>query len=871
MDTAQKKAQTGVNIPPIQPAAQQPLLNQTFMQQRFGNYNADPLPPRIPNIVSTPPSSTLSPYAGLKNNSLQELLINAATPSEEGQRTITADELEGAGRYDYFQPSSMGINNEDVAAEYQGWGEKMVNGVLKGGSLALTTFLQGTVGAVNGLYQWANTGKFSSFYDNEFNRALDETNKYLEDTLPNYYSNEELNASWYSPDYWMTGNFLWDGVVKNLGFAAGAYASGAAYASALRAVPLTARLFSSGKAAETLKATERGLNATNRGAGVYGEVKKLSDGFLNQYNLLNPSGRAVVAGLATQGEAGIEALHNMNEFRDGLIADYKQKYGLAPTGEELERINLAAEGAGNSSFAMNTAVLSASNYIMFPMIGRSGFGRDKATLNNLTRETNKMTYKGGKLVPKTSKLHPLLRTINKIRPYTFSVTEASEEVFQYGAAVASKDYYDKQYNNEPTSWMESLEVGLTDGVFSDEGAKNALIGGISGRLMTVRGMLRRNQQKASNTQRAVEEINNFQLSNFTKESMYAVNRAGVIIEEMQQAAQNGDEFTYKQLEKDFIINYLTPRIKYGRYDLVKQDIADSKKLASTAEGFAQLEAEGKVQKGDSREAYIARMDRLETIADNTNSLWQSLQLRYGGISRENPVTGELEPVYTPSVMDKLIYTGVSTASLDTQITNLIQELSQGLPDVNFDQIITDILNNESKSYNEANDIITNLDAITEVRDELGKGLQDLAALAKLREKYIQEYQNIQENPDQFREEITTKAAQDVEDGVDTFVVETKSGSKELVIGGEYFVGQGVDWAESDLTEPVVVAGFKVLNQNEDGTIRVEQDNGKVTDISPDKLLDYKVGSKQLITTTSTEMISLHLTLVKTLVVRKQED
>ena len=843
MDKAKKKAQTGVKIPPIQPAAQQPLLNQTFMQQRFGNYNPGPLPPRIPNIASTPPSSTLSPYTGLKNNSLQELLINAATPSEEGQRTITADEFDGAGRYDYFQPSSMGINNEDVAAQYQGWGSKMVNGVLKGGNLALTTFLQGTVGAVNGLYQWANTGKFSSFYDNEFNRALDETNKYLEDTLPNYYTNEELNANWYSPKYWATGNFWWDGVVKNLGFAAGAYASGMAYASALRAIPLTARLFSTGKAAETLRATERGLNATNRGAGVYGEVKALSDNFLNQYNLLNPSGRAVVAGLATQGEAGIEALHNMNEFRDGLIADYKQTYGLAPTGEELERINLAAEGAGNSSFAMNTAVLSASNYIMFPMIGRSGFGRDKAALNNLTRETNKMAYKGGRLVPKVSKLHPLLRTINKIRPYTFSVTEASEEVFQYGAAVASKDYYDKQYNNEPTSWMESLEVGLTDGVFSDEGAKNALIGGISGRLMTIRGLLRRNRQKATNTQRAVEEINNFQLSNFTQESMYAVNRAGVLIEEMNQAAQNGDEFTYKQLEKDFIINYLTPRIKYGRYDLVKQDIADAKKLASTEEGFAQLEAEGKVQKGDSREAYIARMDRLETIANNTNSLWQSLQLRYGGITRENPVTGELEPIYTPSVMDKLIYTGVSTASLDMQIKSLMSELSTQLPDVNLDQILIDILNNESKSFNEANDIITNLDALTEVKDELGKGLQDLAALAKLREKYIQEYQNIQENPDKFREEPMDKAQKDIEDGIDTFVVKTKTGDQELQIGQEYFVGQGVDFNESPLTEPVVVSGFKVLNQNEDGTIRVEQDNGKIKDISPEKLVDYKVGLK----------------------------
>ena len=109
-------------------------------------------------------------------------------------------------------------------------------------------------------------------------------------------------------------------------------------------------------------------------------------------------------------------------------------------------------------------------------------------------------------------------------------------------------------------------------------------------------------------------------------------------------------------------------------------------------------------------------------------------------------------------------------SLDMQIKSLMSELSTQLPDVNLDQILIDILNNESKSFNEANDIITNLDALTEVKDELGKGLQDLAALAKLREKYIQEYQNIQENPDKFREEPMDKAQKDIEDGIDTFVV-----------------------------------------------------------------------------------------------------
>ena len=30
----------------------------------------------------------------------------------------------------------------------------------------------------------------------------------------------------------------------------------------------------------------------------------------------------------------------------------------------------------------------------------------------------------------------------------------------------------------------------------------------------------------------------------------------------------------KEAERDYIINYLTPRIKYGRLDLVKSDIAD---------------------------------------------------------------------------------------------------------------------------------------------------------------------------------------------------------------------------------------------------------------------------------------------------------
>ena len=843
-----KKAQTGINLPPVQPVAQPQLQNQASLQEMFGQYQSPGMPSPLPSIATLPPVG--GSVAGAESNNFAEFVRNAATSDNRqgGGRIYTEDELEGAGRYDYFQPSSMGINNEDVAAQYQGWGEKMVNGVLKGGSLALTTFLQGTVGAVNGLYQWNKTGKFSSFYDNEFNRALDQMNKDLEDQLPNYYSNEELNAKWYSPKYWMTGNFLWDGVVKNLGFAAGAYASGAAYASALRALPLTSRLFTTGKAAETLAATEKGLSAANRGAGVYGEVKALSDNFLSSYNILNPAGRITVAGLATSGEAGIEALHNSNEYRDKLIKDFELEYGVMPSGDALAKINEAVEGAGNSSYFMNVAILGASNYVMFPMIARSGFGADKAVLNDVVKETQSMVYKGGKLVPNVSKLHPLIQGINKIRPYTFSVTEAAEEVGQYGAGVASQDYYNKQYNNEPTSWIESIGVGLTDGVFSDQGAKNALIGGISGRIMTIRGMLRRDKEKSINTQNAYQEINATELSDFTKESAYAVNRAGVLIEEMQRAAQNGDEFTYKNLESDFIINYLTPRIKYGRYDLVKQDISDLKKLAQTEEGFAQLQAEGKVQQGTTREQYIARLDNLQNVADNVKSLYQSLNLRYGGIVYEGreDADGKPVPVYNNTVMDKMIYAASSVASLDVRIPQLSQELQARLPNVNIQDVLQDILNRNAESFNQAVDEINNLDVLQEVKDELGQGLQDLAAMAVLREKYLQEYQEIKENPDRFRDAPISQERTDetVADDVNTFVVKTKNGEQNLQIGADYFVGEGVDFTkDTALDEPISISTFRVLGQNEDGTIKIRDGNGQERDISPDVLLDYKVGRK----------------------------
>ena len=854
-----KKAQTGINIPPMANVPSPTSSNQSFMQERFGGYREPGNPRPMPNISTRPNLGVVKPNNGNQPSGLDLLLRDASTRGDRGKgdRITTADEYEGADRYDYFQPSSMGVDNEDMAGQYQSLGSKAVNGVTKGLILAGTTFIQGTAGLVNGVYQAINDGKFSSFYDNEFNRGLDGINKWSEDAMPNYYTAAERDANFYSPKYWATGNFVFDGVIKNLGFAAGAYLTGGAYTNVLKALPGTSRLFSMGKAAETLAATEKGLSAANKGAGVYGEIKALSDSFLAQYNLLNPAGRAVVAGLSTTGEAGIEALHNSNEFRQELIDEFKKEYGVVPGTEQMDNINAAVEGAGNASFYANVGILTASNYVIWPRIARSSFKADKRAINGLVREIDDIAYEGGKYAAKTSKLHPILRTLNNIRPYTFTVSEGLEEVSQYGSSVGTQDYYNKQYNNEATSWLTSIGVGLTKGVFSDEGAKNALIGGLSGGIMTGRGRYRRNQQRAADTAEAIELLNDFQLSDFTKESIYSNNRAGVLGEELEQAAERGDMLSYKNLESQYIINYLTPRIKYGRLDLVMQDIADMKKLSSTEQGFAQLVAEGKVQEGETKETFIARLENFKQTANDVNSLYQSLELRYGGITEEG-VDGKRYRTYGPAVINKMIYAASTVADTDSRIPQLSAELQAAIPTLNIQEILQDLISGEVESFNNAVNQIQNLDILSDKKDVLGEKLNDVAALAKIRELMLQEYELIKTNPKNFqekplRQQDSVKTYEEIlEDDANTFVVKAKNGEQSLQIGQEYFVGQGVNFeGETPLGEPVVISSFVPVGQNEDGTIQIKDQSGQVRDISPDVLLDYNVGRKSTLVNNKT--------------------
>lgn len=826
-----------------------PLLDRSSLENEFGNYTPPSPPEALPSV----------PFQGLESPSPAILGSEAKQPSalEALEADIfsakkTDSKITGGGiprslaevssnRFENFVPGAY--DNEDAYGQGQGWASKMVSGVGKGLVLTGTTFLQSTAGMVNGVAKWSATGKFSSFYDNEMNRSLDELNKKMEDLLPNYYTNAERDAHWYSPKKLLSANFIWDGVVKNLGFSAGAALAGMTFAGgiglvskALSQIPTLGKLVSIGKAAEAIAATEEGILAAGKAAEITGKVRYLSDKFLGTYNALNPGQRILVAGLATTGEAGFEAYQNLNQFRDARIQDYKDNHhGMAPVGADLEAINREADGVGNSSFALNTALLSATNYIQFPKILGSSYKVEQGMVNSIARETGEIVQEAGKFIEKKG-MKGIVGGLNKVRPYLFSASEAFEEGAQYAVQVGTQDYYNKKYNNINADFFDSIAEGVSKTLSTDEGMENVMIGGLSGALMMGKGRFTQAREKAKNTADALTQFNkHYSISDFTKDTMGSITRGTVLQQEREDLLKKGDISGSKDVEADYILNYLSPRIKYGRYDLVRSDIETAKIMASTDEGFAQLQSEGKALLGDTKEAYLQRLSTFEQTAENVKSLYQSLHLRYGS-----------QADFTPAVMEKLVYAASKVADYDKRIASLSADVA--IKGVAVDQIINDVIVGNDDSYTAAIAEIDNLVDTKKILEEDGISLKtslaDIAKMSLYRNKFLEEYSAMKKAPKKYQDIKEPEVAVD-ETGKPipgkVITVADVKGDREVTVGEEYYLG-AIDYTDKDGIKKKRFPRITILGESEDGkTITIKDGKGEVRNISKDELKSYQLG------------------------------
>jgi len=843
------------------------------------------------NIGSINPVSTGFPGSRSGKALSQDDMINLQNrqinPNEIGaNKTYLSDVASDlTGRYDTV---IYGANNEDAWGAQQSWLEKGVNGVLKGTNLAATTVVGGfaTVGgAISSIF----TGRLADIWDNPVMQEIDKWNEKVDqEYLPNYYTDQEKNADWYSPDNWWTANFLFDKVIKNSGFAVGAIISGniaskalgatataigeaaAARAAALEAsqsfrafTPLlrnTSRAFSAGKNAEAAALLEGEISSI---ADVTAQTTRMGEIALetNQFAKINDIGRRIsISAYSQAGESAFEGLQTSNQFRQQLIDQYKRNnFGVEPSAEELKKIDQQTEKVGKTSFLANMALLSATEYIQLPKLLGSSYAAEKQVANSLAGRTSNVVLKDGKYVAEEvakTKFGKLYNKVTGVGRYAFDPKEMGQEIGQYAIQVGTQNYYNKAYQGKDA---DVLVDGVLYGMFgrdgsgegvgalvSKEGLEGGLIGGLTGGVMQAKGNYMMSKATKSNTADFLELLNN--APTYKEAFQYkldAVNRGVILQEQQQDAVEQGDKLEAKDLNADMMHNYLAPRIKYGRMDMVMDDIKDMRMDSMSPNGMASLKELGLANKNDTAETFNARLSYFETTAKNTEEIYKANNLRYSGEILKNedgqPILnekGEQQRKYSDQVIDKMTYAASKVADYDLRIPQVsVLPITNG---IDVQSVINEELTNPESTA--LVDKLAELDANLEVNTaEVKQDLIDSVELSMRRKEYLKEYNDIINDPKKYDEQREEYISPDSEvTSKETISIKTKKGVRDIEIGTEYFIGKET-WYDEKGKEVYRAPRLTVIEQNEDGTIKVKDSDGVIHDLKPSTLERYSLG------------------------------
>jgi hypothetical protein len=681
-----------------------------------------------------------------------------------GPSTSFAD-IPTTGRFPVYSPF---LDNEELSAQAQPWYSKAKNAVAKGAGIALSTFIQGTAGAVYGVGKWIEDGKFSSFYNNEFSQGLDQWNQSLENTLPNYYTQAERDANWYSPQNLFSANFVFDKVIKNLGYAAGAYASGAGWESAFKALSMLSKLSVAGGLVNASVAAENAIGTvanTAKLGKLEGMFASIGSKFAANYNLLNQTQRVMYAGLMSTGEAAMEALQNTNQFRQQLIDEYYNTNGQLPSGTDLENINKQADEVGNLTFGLNAALLTLTNTVQLPKIIGTSHSLEKRQLVNGIKEIDNIVLKEGDdnlstlartstkqqydTAPKAAtKFGRITQSIgSKIYRYGFSPSEAFEEGAQNVISVGTENYYNKKNKEGDADILNDLfGYGTKQTLTTKEGIESILIGGLSGALMEFIGNRRESKERSTNTQAAINAFNKTYLGSYLKSATDSINRNETLQQQRVDAIKAGNILESKDLETDIINNYLTPRIQYGKYDLFLDDLSQYSQIASTPEGLQQLKDQGIISKYATQQQVLNHLGRLREFGNTIKAQYEALFAKYGGIVKNK------ERVYTDDVISKMLYASAKVDDYSRRIPEVSQVLIENgiLPQPIVDSIISNTPDQE-ELINQVIDQIDDMPILQDAKDELRQNLADVLEMSARRKKFLEEYKDIRDNPEKYKD------------------------------------------------------------------------------------------------------------------------
>lgn len=379
----------------------------------------------------------------------------AARQQEMNISTPAVQEIGVAGLNDsmYDQDITSATQLDDLnntRGELQPWYAQLGAGLGKGVVLAGTTFLDGTLGVVVGAANAIDKGEWSGFWDNDFAKGMKQVNDWSEQMMPNYRTNEEIqndqNGEWYK-NIW-TANWWGDKFIKNLGFTAGAMATGNLVSGALKGAPAMVRSI------------------------VGSAVSAINEGKIEAYNNANEwydFEKAKVDDAYQQRLQAIDQNYKGTEMYNALMQDAKQTYD-----QSLAKLNEDKAKVGNVDLALNIPILTASNWFMWGKLYSKG-------ANTAIRDT-KIAMKNGKYAS----------TRMPVKAAAGFLSEGAEEMEQkiaatipglkYGSEVENfyMSKWDPEAAQQSLNWLQASAKGISDTVGDPASWEEFTIGAMTG-------------------------------------------------------------------------------------------------------------------------------------------------------------------------------------------------------------------------------------------------------------------------------------------------------------------------------------------------------------------------------------------------------
>ena len=663
-------------------------------------------------------------------------------------------------RYDMFERD---VDLENIYGLQQSWYSSLGNGLAKAGLIAAGTFAQSLTDIPNTISAIRNGDMSKLAGDpNGYEGSIDNWMKNIEDYLPNYMTRQEKEHPYLAmiPGFTGSANFWGDSVIKNLGFMGGAIAGAAVQDAAIGfvtegvgAVPLLGAQI--GKAALWINKLAGGTNKVENVLELARTLGKTEKQLLKIQQLgqvaqaekvLNGARYGIISWGAAQTEAGVEARDGYRQVKETLIQQYKNTHnGEEPIAGDLQEIEDYSTNAMNTRFGINMALLTVSNAIQFDNLFKSFVTAQKGATGSLTRgigEAGKIGLAEGSLDTFEKKAVTGLggRLWDTVKPVLPNILSEGvyEEGGQFAAERGTYDYYTRKYKNlnnpeYKNNWnslkeiTESTTNGLAEQFNSTEGITSMIVGGLTAALIGSGQRIYDNKKGQGSDARltaSVNMLNRYGLTGILSNKYDNTLNSVGIAKEMEEAANGGNIFKYKNLKHDMFFNFVQSRIPSGMHDVTIEQLNMLKDL--TKEDFEKtfgMDFNSSNQKTVNGyvDSLVEKANDIQKTSEAVNSTFQNPFKNYIDPTPEQETENFNHDTFESWKTD-LTYYGTIKNDVNDRLNDIQEKVTQVNPLVTNDALsnLTDkeSLKELSRSYEEqANQLLNTITDYTKPADK----------------------------------------------------------------------------------------------------------------------------------------------------------